>query len=354
MNSKIFLTLALLFALQISHATVPSRFSNQPAEWFRAPEGQRIAGNVLTWQSPHGSWPKNTDTASNPFSGKTNELHGTFDNGATTSELIFLAKAIRSANEPRHKTAFLKGLDHIFAAQYPNGGFPQQFPTGTGYHRHITFNDNSMVRILEFLRDVNSSADYSFVETDRRARAKTAFDKGIQCILTAQIIVHGKSTAWCAQHDELDLRPRPARAYELASLSGAESAGILKLLMSLENPTPEIRRAIQSAAAWFDTAKINGVRIDKINGNKIVVADPAAPPLWARFYEIETNRPFFCGRDGIKKYDLAEIEPERRNGYAWHGNWGQTVAESFAKWQRRNPAPLEGANRAVELPTPAP
>jgi PelA/Pel-15E family pectate lyase len=333
------LCLALLLTLRVSYATVPSRFSTQPAEWFPSAEGLRIADNVLTWQSPHGSWPKNTDTASNPFAGKTNELHGTFDNGATTSELIFLAKAARTAGEPRHKAGFLKGLDHILQSQYPNGGFPQQFPTGTGYHRHITFNDNSMVRILEFLRAANSSADYSFVDADRRARAKTAFDRGIQCIVAAQIVVNGKPTAWCAQHDEVDLRPRPARTYELESLSGAESAGILKLLMSLENPTPEIRRAIQAGAAWFDSAKITGVRIDKINGNKVVVADPAAPPLWARFYEIETNRPFFCGRDGIKKYDIAEIEAERRNGYAWHGDWGRTVAEAFAKWQRANPSP---------------
>ena len=29
------------------------------------------------------------------------------------------------------------------------------------------------------------------------------------------------------------------------------------------------------------------------------------PTLWARFYELETNRPFFCDRDGIKKYDIS-------------------------------------------------
>ena len=36
--------------------------------------------------------------------------------------------------------------------------------------------------------------------------------------------------------------------------------------------------------------------------------------------------------DGVKKYDIAEIESERRNGYAWYGTWGKTVAERYTRW----------------------
>ena len=43
---------------------------------------------------------------------------------------------------------------------------------------------------------------------------------------------------------------------------------------------------------------------------------PDAGPIWARFYEIGSNRPVFVGRDGVVKYSVAEIEPERRVGYA--------------------------------------
>ena len=39
-----------------------------------------------------------------------------------------------------------------------------------------------------------------------------------------------------------------------------------------------------------------------------MVADPSAGPLWARFYEIGTNRPMFVGRDGIVHDHLADIE----------------------------------------------
>jgi len=326
---------SFLLALPIANATVSSRYTKQSDGWFRSEEGRRIADNVLTWQSPHGSWPKNGDTASKPYEGKKDKLKGTFDNGATTGELRFLARAFRTTRESRYEQAFLKGLDNIFAAQYSTGGWPQYYPPSRSYHRHITFNDNSMVRILEFLRDVSESSDYAFVQSDHRTAAKTAFDKGIQCILDCQIVVNGKRKVWCAQHDEVDLRPRPARSYELESLSGAESAAILKLLMSLDNPGPEIKRAIRAGAAWYESVKITGIRIERVPGDRVVVEDQNASPIWARFYEIKTNRRFFCGRDGVKKYRLSEIEAERRRGYSWYGGWGRDVAEAYDKWKEQ-------------------
>lgn len=50
-------------------------------------------------------------------------------------------------------------------------------------------------------------------------------------------------TAWGAQHDCRTLLPCKARAFELASLSGDESVGVVEFLMSLDHPTPEIRRS---------------------------------------------------------------------------------------------------------------
>ncbi|MCX6903423.1 MAG: hypothetical protein NTW03_08090 [Verrucomicrobia bacterium] len=148
-------------------------------------------------------------------------------------------------------------------------------------------------------------------------------------------MANGKPTVWCAQHDEVDYRPRPGRTFELASLSGAESVGVLRLLMSLEHPSPEIIRSIKAGAAWFESAKVTGIRQTKVNGDKRIVQDASAPPLWARFYEIDSNRPIFADRDGVKKYSLAEIGSERRNGYSWYGNWGERVAADYAKWEKK-------------------
>jgi pectate lyase len=328
--------LLCLLPLALAEARIPGEYTRNADDWFQTEEGRRIADNVVSWQSPHGSWPKNGDTASQTYQGEREELSGTFDNGATTGELRFLARAFSVTGESRYQQAFLKGIDHILTAQYPTGGWPQYYPLSKSYHRHITFNDNSMVRILEFLRDVSESSDYAFLDSKHRAIAKTAFDKGIQCILDCQIIVNGKPTVWCAQHDEVDLRPRPARSYELASLSGGESAGILKLLMSFENPGPEIRRAIQAGTEWYQSSKIRGIRLVRNpDVGRVAIEDPNAPALWARFYEIETNRPFFCDRDGIPKYSFNEIGHNRRNGYSWYGLWGEDIARAYARWKER-------------------
>ena len=89
---------------------------------------------------------------------------------------------------------------------------------------------------------------------------------------------------------------------------------------------------------WFEAVQMTGVREVRVDGDKRLRTEPGVPPLWARFYEVDTNRPFYCGRDGIKKYDLAEIEAERRNGYSWHGTGGQAVLERFDRWPARTNA----------------
>ena len=328
-------TLCILAASGLTAAAFPNKLLAKPAGWFRTDEGHQAVAAVLSWQAPTGIWPKNEDTTSKPFNGDRQKLQGTFDNGATTDELRFLARAFVATGDQHCEQAFLTGFDHILKAQYSNGGWPQYFPLSKQYHRHITFNDETMVRLLGLLREVATSDDLQFVDAKRRQAAQAAFDRGIDCILKCQIVVHGKPTVWCAQHDEVTLAPAAARSYELPSLSGSESAGILRLLMSLEHPSPAVISAVKAGVAWFDAAQLKGIKIAKVDGDRKVVADPKAPPLWARFYEIETNQPFFCGRDGVKKPNLAEIEAERRNGYAWYGNWGEAVVKTYAKWPHR-------------------
>ncbi|QEH31934.1 Pectic acid lyase [Aquisphaera giovannonii] len=310
-------------------------YAGRPDSWFAGPEAARKAENILSHQSDRGSWPKNIDTSAAPYDGDRSKIRGTFDNGATTGELRFLARVDRATGRPRHRGAFLKGLDHILAAQYPNGGWPQSYPPGEGYHRHITFNDGAMVHLMEFLREVARDGEYDFVDAMRRRAAGRAFDAGIRCILDCQVIVDGVPTAWCAQHDEVTLMPAKGRAYEHPSLSGAESAGILALLMSLDDPSPRVRRAVHAGSRWFDRVRITGIRVERRDGDAAVVADPGAPPLWARFYEIGTDRPIFSGRDGVIRGKLAEIERERRAGYAWYGRWGEDEASRYRRWCAR-------------------
>lgn len=313
-------------------------------DWFASPDARRIAESILSFQSPLGGWPKNTITTTAPYRGDPGRIQPTFDNGATTDELRFLARIHRATKEARYKQAFVKGLDYILKAQYPTGGWPQFYPPSRQYHRHITFNDGAMVRLMIFLREMGRDPRYDFVDPDRRAAARAAFDRGVQCILKCQIVVDGKLTAWCAQHDEKDYAPRGGRPYELVSISGAESVEIVRLLMSIENPDAQVVKAVDGAVAWFEAAKIPGIKVEKKDApnspkgyDKVVVTDPLAPPMWARFYEIGTNRPIFCDRDGVPKRTLAEIGYERRNGYAWLGYWPQELLRTeYPAWKTKH------------------
>ena len=142
-------------------------YARQPGAWYRGHEGARIAANIRSHQSRRGDWPKNVDNSAEPYHGDPAMIKGTFDNGATVGELRFLARAFRAANDTRDRDAFCKGFDHIVAAQYPSGGWPQSSPPGKGYHRHITFNDNTMVNLMSLVRDVAAGDDFRFVDPAR-------------------------------------------------------------------------------------------------------------------------------------------------------------------------------------------
>ena len=341
MRARVKVVLTAVIFLAVGSGVVSAKgpdwkgYAGKPDDWYRSADGTTIATNVLSHQATRGDWPKNGDTATRPYVGDRAKLVGTFDNGATVDEVRFLARAFRATGRPEYGNAVLKAIDQILEAQYPTGGWPQSHPPGKQYHRHITFNDGTMVHLMDLLREVASSDRFGFVDDARKTAARKAFDAGVACILKCQVVVGGEKTVWCAQHDEVTLAPRPARTFELVSLSGSESAGILTLLMSLDKPSPAVIEAVESGTRWFDAVKLTGIRQTQAGGDKVIVTDKDAPPLWARFYEIGTNRPIFAGRDGVKTYDMAEIEPERRNGYSWYGNWGAGVAERSARWKAR-------------------
>jgi PelA/Pel-15E family pectate lyase len=300
---------------------------NKPDEWYASAEALRIADNVILYQRSSGGWPKNIDMAK-PLgdSGRTGLLRdqkktdSTIDNGATYTQLSFLARVFTAQHQERHRESFLKGFDYLLKAQYPNGGWPQFYPNLSGYYKHITFNDDAMIGVMTLLRDVaDAKSVYAFVDETRRANAAVAVEKGIACILKTQVIVNGKRTVWCAQHDEVTLAPAPARKYEVVSLSGGESVGIVRFLMSIKGPSPAIIDAIESAVAWFEQSQIKGI-----------------DSTWARFYEIGTNRPIFVGRDGVVKYSVAEIEDERRTGYNWYVDApAKLLQKDYPAWKQK-------------------
>lgn len=337
MTIRILITVAtsLVIGIPLYAGTPAEDLLKKPDSWYQSDDAKTTLNHILEWQTKYGDWPKNTDTTRENFPGNDNKSAGTFDNGATTGELRVLAKAARITRDSKYEKAFLLGFDHILTAQYPNGGWPQYYPLSKSYHRHITFNDGTMIRILEFLEDATQDDDFAFLDQGRRTAAEKAIERGIECILKCQIVVAGNPTVWCAQHHAETLAPVQARSYEHPSLSGAESAGILRFLMNIEKPSPKVIRSVEAGVAWFGQTRLDGYLYRKSNSEPALTKSPNASPLWARFYEIGSNRPIFSDRDGVVKYDLMEIGSERRGGYTWYGNWGAGILKTYKTWPHR-------------------
>lgn len=320
----------------------------------RAPAAARDPASldtVLAHQRANGGWPKNYDRSRRLGDAERTQLAAerhvadtTIDNGATHSEIRLLAAAAADGGGERVQQAALLGIDYLLAGQYPNGGWPQQFPDAKGYSVQITFNDNAFMGVMNLLHDVATSRpDFAFVPADVRVRCQEAVARGIDCILACQVVRDGRPTVWCAQHDRETLRPCHARSFELPSLSGGESVGVVRFLMRLERPTPEIVAAIEGAVAWFERARIEGLKVSQIpaadtpRGYDVVLEPaPGARDLWARFYDLDTGRPFVCGRDGVPRARLADIPYERRVGYSWYGSYArELLAEDLPRWRER-------------------
>jgi PelA/Pel-15E family pectate lyase len=336
-------------------------YLNHQPGWYASSKARAIADNLIDWQSPEGAWPKNVDltTPATPEAIAQAEADGkanTIDNNATTMPMRFIALVAQATGDPEYKASFDRGLDYLFAAQYDNGGWPQFFPLREGYYSHITFNDDAMMNVMFLLRDVAAGrSPYSFVDQDRRSRATNAVQRGVDCILKTQVRVDGKLTAWSAQHDEVTLAPAWARNFEPPTLSGQESVPVIRFLMEIEDPTPEEIAAIEGAVAWLDEVAIYGLnylRISPEDGGEdgFVVEDSTAGPLWARFYEIGTNRPVFTGRDKVIHYSLDEVERERRAGYSYYGSWGESLlARDYPDWRARQQADTGSILRIMPL-----
>ena len=85
-----------------------SKYATKGDDWFRGKEGGEVVENVLSHQSPAGSWPKNVDTARRAIAGDPKKLRGTFDNGATLGETRLLARAYKVTAQARYKEAVHK------------------------------------------------------------------------------------------------------------------------------------------------------------------------------------------------------------------------------------------------------
>ena len=284
-----------------------------PDAWFLTDSSRLVGANVMAHQIENGAWPKNINFFHLPDTIVNSQLsivnsqlsivnlnEATIDNGATTTEIRFLMRLFAATGDSLCLESALRGVRYLLSMQYDNGGFPQYFPRRDHYHARITFNDDAMVSVLRLLREVSlRRAPYGPFPLSLSVEAAAAVDRGVACILACQYVQDGVRTVWAQQYDEHTLEPAPARAFELAGLCSAESAAIVEFLQTVSADHPEVLPAIEDAINWFRAHRLPDGR-------------------WARFYTLEDNRPFFCGRDGVMRFSLEEIDEERQKGYSWY------------------------------------
>ena len=311
--------------------------------------------SILLWQRSNGGWGKTiadlndynvaptTEEKAAALATK-NNTDTTIDNGHVVTELRWLLADYKTTQNPNYLAAAEKAIDWLFLAQYANGGWPQYYPDKSGYRHQITYNDNAIANVMNLMWDIiKGKNNLELVNPAYKPKAVTSFNKGIDIILQTQITYKGKKTVWCAQHDEVTLLPALARSYELPSFSGSESVAIVRVLMLVEQPSTAVKQAVKDAVDWFNGAKLFDITTQKItdatqpSGQDVIVVPSPGNVIWARFYDLTNNLPMFCGRDGIPKTTLAEIENERRVGYSWYGNWPSAlIGSEYTNWKAKH------------------
>lgn len=313
-----------------------------------------IADNLIAYQNPDGGWMKNIDWLSklNPDSviGSLKPRHrkSTLDNNNIVPQIEYLAEAYQLTENDKYRQASLRGIEYILNTQKSNGGW-------RGWDADaITFNDNVTTNAVRLLRDiVQGDKRFDWIDRSTLSRIASAYHKGIDIILRCQVEQDGIKTVWAQQHDNETLQPVKARTYELPGLTALESSDIVLLLMGIDNPSAEIKKAVTAAIEWLWKNRIEGIRLEKIiigsdsvTGrpiyDRIVVKDTKARPIWARYYEIDDNTPFFCTRQGTKVSQFSEVNHERRTGYAWYGYQPIKALTEYPDWAERNKIPFAG------------
>lgn len=272
-------------------------------------QGAREAASALMWcQLASGGW--NSDFDFNPQLARkyhyrrdieagdadrgTRHASTTLDDQKTQTALLFLLELAHEPacadDKPLHD-ALKFGLEGLLAAQAPNGGWPQHFsgpadataPVKAGafpkewprlwpnldYRCYYTLNDGNILNVVRLLLRAHA------LEKDERY-LKAARKAGDFLLLAC---LPQPQPAWAQQYNR-DMEPVWARKFEPPAVSSSESAGAVRTLLDLWIATGDEKylKPVKPALAWLQKSKLPDGQ-------------------WARFYELETNKPLYCKKD---------------------------------------------------------
>lgn len=228
----------------------------------------------------------------------------TLDDDTTQAALRFLMKldfVLEQKDKQIHSAADY-ALKALLKAQYPNGAWPQRysefpnpkdFPVKRAsypeswprehpredYRSFYTFNDNTLADLI----DTMFLAEQLYDDSTYGAAARKAGD----FILLAQM--PEPQPAWAQQYNA-EMHPAWARRFEPTAVTGGESQGVIRVLLTLHRHTHDDKYLppIGKALDYLERSLLPNGQL-------------------ARFYELKTNRPLYFTKDYILTYDDSDM-----------------------------------------------
>jgi len=231
------------------------------------------------------------------------------DTSQSAMRLLMRADQLLDFKDVDIHNAVTFGLDAFLRVQYPNGAWPQRWETfpdpanypvlkarypeswpwvwpDVDYRDFYTFNDEAIADVI----DVMLEAHRTYEDERYRVAALKAGD----FMILAQM--PDPQPTWAQQYNH-QMEPAWARRFEVASVTGGESFGVMRALLDLYVHTGEKRflEPIPSALAWAKASVLPDGRM-------------------ARFYELKTNTPLYFVRD---TYELTYSDADMPTHYAF-------------------------------------
>jgi len=279
------------------------------------------------------AWAYRAETQSSDAASARRKNVTTFDDDNTQSALRFLTAFVSTATNRASaelnsiREALDYGLKKMIEAQYPNGAWPQRYDGRP--HDPQKFPVQPARRPKDWPRTwpkadyggfytLNDSSQQDCIRTMLEARKQLgdtkyldAAKKGGDFLILARL--PEPQPAWAQQYN-FGMEPAWARAFEPPAVCSNESADAMRMLVDLFLETGEEKflETIPAFVAWLKRSQLGNNR-------------------WARYYELETNKPIYGDRDGKIHYTVQELSEERQRGYAWEGGFG--IPETIAYYE---------------------
>jgi hypothetical protein len=231
--------------------------------------------------------------------------------------LKFLIDADSVLDEAWLTDAIELGLRFMQKSQFDNGPWPQWYPLRGGYHDHYTYNDSAINDCIDVM--LKAHAVYG------RPEYLVSAESGGDFIITSQL---SKPQAGWAQQYSHDMKPAWARSFEPPGVCSAVTANNIRTLVQLYICTKKGKylSPVPAAIEWLEGSKISD-------------------NLWARLYEVGTNRPIYGDRmDGHKvHYEYEKVSQKERTSYGWQGEYG--IASAINQYRRQKAAGNNGVQQ---------